>query len=84
MASYELFLDKETDRKYRWIGDVDGVAFKFYIPQICAPQPETITVSIHPDEASAAAVRANIKATVAFVREHSETVQYAPIGDPKE
>lgn len=83
MTEYELVLDKETERKWRWIAFVNGVAFKFYIPQRLVPQPppERIVVGIDTHEATATADRANIKSVVEFVEVHTVTIRYAPTGD---
>ena len=85
MSSYELHYDKETSAKYRWTADVDGVAFKLYIPQAVLPQPHPhrIRVWVETDPRQAASFKANLKAVVKFGEEHSQTVQYAPVGDPK-
>lgn len=66
MREYELVFDKETENKLRWVVDVDGVAFKFYIPQRFVPQPppKRIVVGIETDDARATLPRANIKAVV--------------------
>lgn len=44
--------DKYTDRKYRWVKDVDGVRFKLYIQEDRVPQPcpKVIEVSIFRDK----------------------------------
>ena len=46
-----LAFDKYTDRKYRWVKDVDGVKFKLYIQEERVPQPcpKVIEVSIFRD-----------------------------------
>lgn len=85
MNSYDLFYNKETDNKYRWIADVAGVAFKLYIPQAVLPHPhpQRIRVWIETSPKEAANIKANLKVTVALVEAHTETVRYAPVGDPK-
>lgn len=47
-----LVFDKYTDRKYRWVADVDGVRFKLYIKEDRVPQPcpKIIEVSIFWDK----------------------------------
>lgn len=83
MSSHELRHDKKTDAKHRWI-DVDDAGFKFYIPQAVLPQehPQRIRVRVETDPRQAASFKANLKAVVELGEEHSETVQYAPVGDP--
>ena len=83
MTEHELVLDKETENKLRWVADVDGVAFKLYIPQVFVPQPppKRIAVGIETDAARATAQRADINAVVEYVEEMSQTVRYAPLGD---
>ena len=85
MSTYELRYDKETDNKYRWIADVEGVAFKLYIPQAVLPDPypRRILVSVETDPKRAASTKANLKVVVEHVEEHTETIRYAPVGDPK-
>jgi hypothetical protein len=47
-----LVFDKYTERKYRWVKDVDGVKFKVYIQEERVPQPcpKVIEVSIFKDK----------------------------------
>ena len=47
-----LVFDKYTDRKYRWVKDVEGVKFKLYIQEERVPQPcpKIIEVSIFRDK----------------------------------
>jgi hypothetical protein len=88
---------KETDNKLRWQADVEGVNFELYIPKWRVPQPwpNRILVRIsdvsaeaepqHPPatSASSASVDRPIFAIVEKVREHTQTVRFAPRGDPK-
>ena len=85
MTEYKLVFDKETENKWRWVANIDGVAFKFYMPQQFVPQPppSQIVVGIETDAARATVHPANIKAAVEYVEELTETVRYAPTGDPK-
>lgn len=85
MSTYELHYNKDTGNKFRWIADVDGVLFKLYIPQLSLPDPHPrlIFVSVESDPRQAAGVKANLKAVVEFVEEHTQTVHYAPVGDPE-
>jgi hypothetical protein len=53
-----LFFDKETDGKFRWRADVEGVEFKLYITQgrVPRPVPKIIEVSIFDDKSLYTAV----------------------------
>lgn len=48
-----LSFDKYTDRKYRWITEIDGVNFKLYVTEdrVPKPHPQIIEVSIFQDQA---------------------------------
>jgi hypothetical protein len=48
-----LDFDKYTDRKYRWVADIDRVKFKLYIKEdrVPNPCPKIIEVSIFQDRA---------------------------------
>ena len=84
---------KETENKLRWWADVEGVAFKLYIPKRRVPKPWPlrvhVTVSEHPadrDKAIAAGagnLEEPIVCVVRKVAEHTETVRYCPLGDPR-
>ena len=84
MSSYELDYDKETDNKHRWITDVDGVAFKLYIPRAALPDPPPPRIRVWVEKDSRRATNANTKAVVELKEKHSNTIRYAPVGDPKE
>ena len=47
-----LRFDKDTDRKYRWVTDVDGVKFQLYIQdeRVAQPVSDIIEVSIFADK----------------------------------
>ena len=86
---------KETDNKLRWAADVEGVKFQLYIPKwrVPRPWPNRILVRIidvpagvetqHPPatSASSASVERPIFQIVEKVREHTQTVRFAPLGD---
>jgi hypothetical protein len=87
---------KETDNKLRWSADVDGVIFHLYIPKwrVPAPWPVMLEVLVGPLTASPAMDRSlprpgspelerPIVTTMEMVMEHTQTVRYRPIGDPK-
>jgi len=79
---------KETENKLRWSGDVEGVAFKLYIPKTRVPKPWPrrvhVTVSeqlSQPEEAVASGggdAEQPIVCVVKKVVEHTETVRYCP------
>lgn len=45
-----LAYSKETENKYRWDCDCDGVKFSLYIPKwrVPEPYPRTINIKLHP------------------------------------
>ena len=47
-----LDYDNETDNKYRWKTDVDGVRFSMYIPKwrVPKPIPRSININIYSEE----------------------------------
>lgn len=91
---------KETDNKLRWRADVEGVDFKLYIPKWRVPLPWPrriiVVISALPMETSRATQaeppnrgakeprERAIVAVVDRVREHTETVRFAPRGDPEQ
>ena len=90
---------KATDNKIRWEADVDGTAFKLYIPKWRVPEPWPqvidVTISPHaqrplaklpPDAArkSPGSRAVPIEAHLERFREHTQTVRYKPAGDPSE
>lgn len=84
---------KETDNKLRWSRDVEGVAFKLYIPKDRVPKPWPRRVHVTISEYSAGSPEAAasgqgnreepIVCVVEKVSGHTETVRYRPLGDPK-
>ena len=81
---------KETDNKLRWVADVDGVAFQLYVPKwrVPHPWPNRIRVFISEPSTSPGSSPSDkpenaIVAIVERVKDHSQTVRFAPAGDPK-
>lgn len=84
---------KETDNKLRWVAYIDGVAFHLYIPKwrVPDPWPKSVRVLISRPSDSAA-YRSGpsiepenpISVIVERVADHTQTVRFAPIGDPQE
>ena len=83
MGSFELRYDKETDYKYRWTRDEEGVAFKLYVPQAVVPRPypSRIRVWVETDPRQAASIKANLKCVVERHDELGDTVRYRPVGE---
>ena len=87
---------KETDNKLRWQVYVEGVNFKLYVPKwrVPRPWPTRIIVRVSDIPASgeaehqpatsgnSASLERPIAAIVKKVREHTQTVRFAPQGDP--
>jgi hypothetical protein len=81
---------KQTNNKLRWSADVDGVAFKLYIPKwrVPSPWPVGLVVILHEKTMSLPAsqlagspgLERPIFAVVDKVRELTETVRYRPSG----
>lgn len=86
MIQYSLYFDNETDRKYRWITEVDGIRFRFYVPKehVPTPAPHVIRVGINWDEKCHTHGEGNIEVVVEFAKEHSETIRYRPVGNPEQ
>lgn len=87
---YELHFDKETEDKYRWRADIDGVKFELYLPKISVPDPRPDSIMVVVEHGSALYQRLprrpSTDGLVAFAdlnEEHTETVRYTPHGDPK-
>ncbi len=86
-----LARSKETDRKLRWAAEVDdGAVFELYIPkeQVPEPWPGRIYVEIWgPDDTPQprTSVRQSnneaIVEAVRWVRNHTKTARYRPLGD---
>ena len=85
MTDHQLLFDTETENKYRWLANVSGVAFKFYIPKqfVPDPPPKHINERIEADTTRATVHATNIRSAVKYVEEKTETVRYAPKGDPE-
>ena len=87
---------KETDNKLRWEADVEGVAFKLYIPKRRVPRPWPMRIIVRisdigdatslprPSVVSGDDPASPILAVVERLSEHSETVRFRPQGDPKD
>ena len=91
-----LAYNKETEGKYRWEGDVDGVSFKLYLKKWRVPKdiPGRIRVRILSEEPSPAPtplskeaaatnpdlLRQPVFAELAFEADHTETVRFDPVG----
>jgi hypothetical protein len=82
---------KETENKLRWVADVDGIPFQLYIPKWRVPTqwPNRIRVFISelsdPQSSRSSVVPKDpIVVVVERVSEHTQTVRFAPEGDPKE
>ena len=84
---------KETDNKLRWETDVEGVAFKLYIPKWRVPRPWSRLILVRLSAATSSQQQvplcgddpdSPISAIVERICEHSETARFAPRGDPKD
>jgi hypothetical protein len=91
MIEMTLAPSKETDNKLRWVTDVDGVPFQLYIPKwrVPTPWPKRIRVSVReikrPTSPSIGSKpRDRIVVFVERVRDHTKTVRFAPLGEPKD
>ncbi len=85
-----LARSKETDRKLRWAGEVDGVPFELYVPkeQVPDPWPGRICVEIQDiDEAQQFrdGVRVSLEdpivERVRWYKNLTQTARYRPSGD---
>ncbi len=88
---------KQTDNKLRWQADVEGVSFKIYIPKWRVPRPWPTRILVRVGEpptgvqlqenvgagTNSDSLERPIYATVERVSEHTETVRFKPLGDPK-
>lgn len=91
---------KETENKYRWDADIEGVKFSLYIPKWRVPDglPGTIYVRIYDVKDAPRDLPAytrmqieqqpglreeKIIARIKRCRDHTKTVRFDPIGDPK-
>src|SRR5438876_11263084 len=88
---------KETDNKLRWQADVDGVNFKLYIFKWRVPRPWPTRILVRVSDvpsgkeihqpvksANSDSLEQSISAIVHKVREHTQTVRFAPQGDSKD
>lgn len=84
MSAIMLTYDKSTENKLRWTRYVDGVAFHLYIPRHATPipLPQNVIVDFKKEAVLSNADSSGILAEVRFVVEHTQTVRYAPVGDP--
>ena len=87
---------KETDNKLRWQADVDGVKFKLYIFKWRVPRPWPTSILVRVSDvpaggepqhqpatsASSDSLERPVCAIIEKVREHTQTVRFAPQGDP--
>jgi hypothetical protein len=90
---------KTTDNKLRWQADVEGVNFKLYIPKWRVPRPWPIRILVRviempsvtaqfqdfaPTVDSFDSLERPIRAIVEKIQEHTQTMRFAPTGDPKD
>lgn len=90
---------KTTDNELRWQADVEGVNFKLYIPKWRVPRPWPIRILVRviempsvtaqfqdfaPTVDSFDSLERPIRAIVEKIQEHTQTMRFAPTGDPKD
>src|SRR5437667_4156669 len=89
---------KTTDNKLRWQAVVEGVNFKLYVPKWRVPRPWPTRILVRISDVPAGAQVRDQAATAASsnslerpicgiverVREHTQTVRFAPQGDPRD